>query len=400
MLLDRFLTYVKIDTQSDEQSLTTPSSMKQFDLLNLLQKELNELGVENELTDTGRLYAYLPGNDKYDAIGFCAHVDTAQEFPDKDVKPRVIKNYDGGDIKLGETDRVLSPTEYSKLNKLIGKTLVVTDGTTLLGADDKAGLAIIMEVLVGALKLNAYERRPMYILFTPDEEIGRGAEIFDTSKFKAKFAYTFDGADPHEINIETFNAKSAKISIVGKAIHTGDAKGILINAGLVANEFNALLPKRMIPAKTEGHQGFNHLVSIEGTVDNANLFYILRNHDNKKLEKQVLKFVQIKDKLINVKYGNDSRNYMDIYIPKNKTTTQTYGAVLYIHGGAWIEGNKYSMQQYAIDYAKKGYLYNFEQCEKGNCAKGGNSAELTIPGNVNSGEVIKSKHLIFLSFPH
>lgn len=297
MLLDRFINYVKIDTQSDEESSSTPSTKKQFDLLNLLVKELTEIGVQNELTETGRLYAFVPGNDKYDAIGLCAHVDTAPDFSGTNVTPKVIKKYDGSDIKLGNSGRVLSPKEYEKLEKCIGKTLIVTDGSTLLGADDKAGVAIIMEIIVEALKLNVYERCPMYILFTPDEEIGRGAEIFDTSKFKAKFAYTFDGDDPHKINIETFNAKAAYVNITGKSIHPGDAKGIMVNAGLVLNEFISMLPKKLIPSKTEGYQGFNHLCEMRGCVDNAYMHYIIRNHDYKKLEAQQKTFENIAQKL-------------------------------------------------------------------------------------------------------
>lgn len=297
MLLERFLKYVKIDTQSDENSSLTPSTKKQFDLLNVLVDELNQLGVKNELTDTGRLYAFVPGSEKLESIGLCAHVDTAPDFSGKGVNPKVIKAYDGKEIRLGSTDRVLSPNEYPRLNKLIGKTLITTDGTTLLGADDKAGVAIIMEIIEEALELNVYDRRPMYILFTPDEEVGRGAEIFDRSKFKAEFAYTFDGSEPDIINIETFNAKSAQINIVGKAIHPGDAKGIMINAALVLSEFINMLPRNMIPSKTEGHQGFNHLTGIEGNVDKASMNYILRNHSLEKLEKQENTFKKITLKL-------------------------------------------------------------------------------------------------------
>lgn len=324
MLLDRFLKYVQIDTQSDENSNLTPSTKKQFDLLNLLVEQFNELGVKNELTDTGRLYAYVPGNDKFDAIGLCAHVDTAPDFSGANVCPRVIKKYDGSDIKLGNTERVLSPREYPRLSKEIGKTLIVTNGETLLGADDKAGVAIIMEIVENSLKKNVYERRPMYILFTPDEEIGRGAEIFDTNKFKAKFAYTFDGSEPNVINIETFNAKAAYVDIVGKAIHPGDAKGIMVNAALVLNEFIESLPKKLVPSKTEGYQGFNHLVSMEGGVDKASMHYILRNHDMKKLEKQEKQFVAIGDKLkakypaakIDVRVSNSYKNMLGVIIDK------------------------------------------------------------------------------------
>lgn len=324
MLLDRFLKYVKIDTKSDPDSSETPSSKNQFDLLRVLEDELKVLGAECELTDTGRLYAFVPGNTKYEAVGLCAHVDTAPDFTGANVKPNVIKKYDGSDVKLGKSDRVLSIKEYPKLKRAVGKTLITTDGTTLLGADDKAGVAIIMEIVEAALKLNIYERRPMYVLFTPDEEIGRGAEIFDTDKFKAVFAYTFDGSEPNVINIETFNAKSAVIDIIGKAIHPGDAKGVMINAAMVANEFVNALPRNMIPSKTEGHQGFNHLCSISGSVESAHMHFILRNHNEKKLQKQEKQFRAIKEKLlkkhegvkIDVKISDSYKNMLGVIVDK------------------------------------------------------------------------------------
>ncbi|MBQ0009105.1 MAG: peptidase T [Firmicutes bacterium] len=324
MLLDRFLKYVKIDTQSDEDSNTTPSSKNQFDLLHVLEDELKALGVECELTDTGRLYGFIPGNTKYEAVGVCAHVDTAPDFNGSGVKPNVIKKYDGSDLKLGKTDRVLSIKEYPKLKRAVGKTLITTDGTSLLGADDKAGVAIIMEIVEAILKLNIYERRPMYILFTPDEEIGRGAEIFDTNKFKAVFAYTFDGSEPEVINIETFNAKSAQINITGKSIHPGDAKGVMINAVMVASEFISMLPAKLVPSKTEGHQGFNHLTEISGSVDNAHMHFILRNHDQAKLKKQEKQFFDIVEKLykkhpgvkIDLKISDSYKNMLGVIVDK------------------------------------------------------------------------------------
>ena len=230
MLLDRFIKYVKIETRSDENSNTTPSSKNQFDLLRTLEDELKALGVECELTDTGRLYAFVPGNTKYEAVGLCAHVDTAPDFTGENVKPNVIKKYDGSDVKLGKSDRVLSIKEYPKLKRAIGKTLITTDGTTLLGADDKAGVAIIMEVVEALLKLNLYERRPMYILFTPDEEIGRGADRFNIKAFGADFAYTVDGGDLGQINYENFNAAGAKFTVYGVNIHPGSAKNKMKNA--------------------------------------------------------------------------------------------------------------------------------------------------------------------------
>lgn len=298
MLLDKFLRYVKIDTQSDDESTLTPSTTKQYDLLNLLKKELDELGVKNELDQYGRLYAKVEGNPKYSNIGLCSHVDTALECSGKDVNPQIITNYDLKDIPLGSSGLVLSPKEFSKLKELKGKTLITTDGTTLLGADDKAGLAIIMEILERYLSLDINKRRGLSILFTPDEEIGRGPEHFDPEKYGCEFAYTIDGADPKYIEIENFNAKAINISITGKSIHPGSAKGVMINASLVLAEFMNSLPKDMIPAKTEKREGFNHVVSISGDVEHASAHYILRNHDAKILERQVNDFLSIKDRLL------------------------------------------------------------------------------------------------------
>ncbi len=297
MLLERFLRYVKIDTQSDEESSTSPSTKKQYDLLNLLNEELDNLGVKSSLDEYGRLYAKVEGNKAYTNIGLCAHVDTALECSGKDVKPQVVKDYDLKDIPLGNSGLSLSPNEFAKLKELKGKTLITTDGTTLLGADDKAGVAIIMEVLENYLKIETKNRRGLSILFTPDEEIGRGPEHFDPVKYGCEFAYTIDGSEPEAIEIENFNAKSASIKIKGKSIHPGDAKGVMINASLVLAEFMNLLPKEMIPSKTSGREGFNHVVSISGDVENASAHYILRNHDSKILSKQVEDFENIKSKL-------------------------------------------------------------------------------------------------------
>ena len=294
MLLDRFIRYVKIDTQSDEESSLTPSTLKQYDLLKLLKKELDELGVKNELDQYGRLYAHVEGNDKYSSIGLCSHVDTALECSGKDVKPQVIKDYDLKDIPLGKSGLSLSIKEFPILKGFKGKTLITTDGTTLLGADDKAGLAIIMEILEKYLKLDKENRRGLSILFTPDEEIGRGPEHFDSKKFNCEFAYTIDGGSPKYIEVENFNAKAIKVDIVGKSIHPGYAKGVMINAALAITEFANLLPKDMIPAKTEKREGFNHIVSIEGNVEHASAHYILRNHDANILDKQVEDFKKAK----------------------------------------------------------------------------------------------------------
>ncbi len=300
-LLERFLNYVKIDTQSDELSETTPSTLKQYDLLNLLKKELDDLGIESEIDQYGRLYAFIPGNEELTPIGLCSHVDTALECSGKDVKPQIIKDYDLKDIPLGKSGIVLSPKETPKLNELKGKTLITTDGTTLLGGDDKAGVAIIMDVASRLVKLPKEAHNPCYILFTPDEEIGRGPEHFDTNKFKCKYAYTIDGGDPKYLAFENFNAKSCDVEVTGKSIHPGDAKGIMVNAILVLNDFISMLPKDMTPAKTSGRKGFNHVTSIEGKVEKAHAHIILRNHDLDILNSQVetLKQIAIKVQEIN-----------------------------------------------------------------------------------------------------
>lgn len=298
MLLDNFIKYVKIDTQSDEESSSTPSSKKQYDLLNVLKKQLDELGVENELDEYGRLYAHVEGNPKYSNIGLCAHVDTALECSGKDVKPQVIKDYDLKDIALGKSGLSLSIKEFPKLKECKGKTIITTDGTTLLGADDKAGVAIIMDALEKYLKLNKDSRCGLSILFTPDEEIGRGPEHFSKEKYNCEFAYTVDGDDPKYVEYENFNAKAINILIEGKSIHPGSAKGVMINAGLLLSEFISMLPKDMIPSKTEWKEGFNHLNYFEGDVEKAKAHYILRNHDSKILEKQVNDFIFIEDELL------------------------------------------------------------------------------------------------------
>lgn len=297
LLLDDFLRYVKIDTQSDENSSTSPSTFKQYDLLNLLKKELDELGVENTLDEFGRLYGYIPGNDKHDCVGLCSHVDTALECSGKDVKPQIIKNYNGNDISLGDSGLFLSKNDFPKLNECLNKTVITTDGTTLLGADDKAGIAIIKEVIRNVLKMDKSSRRPLAVLFTPDEEIGRGPEHFNLALYKAKFAYTIDGADPKYISFENFNAKSINVHIIGKSIHPGEGKDKLINAILLMNEFISYLPKDMIPYKTSGREGFNHIVSIKGDVENAEAYFILRNHDSNILKKQVDDFLLAKEKI-------------------------------------------------------------------------------------------------------
>lgn len=286
--LARFIEYVKIDTQSDPASATTPSTSKQLNLSKLLLKQLQELGLEAYIDEYGIVYGKLEGEG--DPIGLNSHVDTATELSGKDVNPRIIENYDGKTIELGD-GYSMSPKEFPVLLSHVGDTLVVTDGKTLLGADDKAGLAIIMAVLDFYCSHKEIKHHPICVCFTPDEEIGRGPDHFDARKFGAKFAYTVDGGDPYEIAYETFNAASAEVLIKGKAIHPGEAKNKMVNACTCAFKFDRLLPTTKRPEYTEGREGFNHLNAIEGNVAEAKLHYIIRNHDRKKLEEQKKEFM-------------------------------------------------------------------------------------------------------------
>lgn len=286
--LARFIEYVKIDTQSDPASATTPSTSKQLNLSKLLLKQLQELGLEAYIDEYGIVYGKLEGEG--DPIGLNSHVDTATELSGKNVNPRIIENYDGKTIELGD-GYSMSPKEFPVLLSHVGDTLVVTDGKTLLGADDKAGIAIIMAVLDFYCSHKEIKHHPICVCFTPDEEIGRGPDHFDARKFGAKFAYTVDGGDPLEIAYETFNAASAEVLIKGKAIHPGEAKNKMVNACTCAFKFDRLLPTTKRPEYTEGREGFNHLNAIEGNVAEAKLHYIIRNHDRKKLEEQKKEFM-------------------------------------------------------------------------------------------------------------
>ncbi len=293
-LLDDFLTYVKVDTQSDEESRLTPSTKKQFDLLNILKKQLDELGVNCYIDEYGRLYGHLEGNKSLDSIGLCAHVDTALEASGKDVKPQITTNYCGKDIPLAKSGLILSPNDFPHLKDCLNKTIITTDGSTLLGADDKAGVAIIVDVIRRLLAVDINKRHPLSILFTPDEEIGRGPEHFSKEKFNAKYAYTIDGASPNLISYENFNAKSIDVHIKGKSIHPGEGKGKLLNSILLMNEFISLLPEKMTPYHTSNREGFNHITSISGDVENSYASFILRNHDASLLDKQVEDFYKNK----------------------------------------------------------------------------------------------------------
>ncbi|MCU9602259.1 peptidase T [Pallidibacillus thermolactis] len=304
-LIKRFTTYVKIDTQSNEESDTTPSTPGQWDLLKLLEQELKEIGLDEvELDENGYLFATLPANtDKnVPTIGFLAHVDTATDFTGKNVKPQIVENYDGGEIILNkEKNIVLSPEQFPSLNKYIGQTLITTDGTTLLGADDKAGVAEIMTAMNYLVQHPEIKHGTIRVAFTPDEEIGRGPHKFDVKRFNAKYAYTMDGGPLGELEYETFNAAAAKITIKGNNIHPGSAKNKMVNSLKIAMELNALLPAEEAPEHTEGYEGFYHLLQMNGDVEETKLYYIIRDHDRDKFEGKKQHLTNIVEEL-NEKY--------------------------------------------------------------------------------------------------
>lgn len=304
-LIKRFTTYVKIDTQSNEESDTTPSTPGQWDLLKLLEQELREIGLDEvELDENGYLFATLPANtDKnVPTIGFLAHVDTATDFTGKNVKPQIVENYDGGEIILNkEKNIVLSPEQFPSLNKYIGQTLITTDGTTLLGADDKAGVAEIMTAMNYLVQHPEIKHGTIRVAFTPDEEIGRGPHKFDVKRFNAKYAYTMDGGPLGELEYETFNAAAAKITIKGNNIHPGSAKNKMVNSLKIAMELNALLPAEEAPEHTEGYEGFYHLLQMNGDVEETKLYYIIRDHDRDKFEGKKQHLTNIVEEL-NEKY--------------------------------------------------------------------------------------------------
>ncbi len=285
-LLERFLRYIKIDTQSDPESTTFPSTKKQFELLKLLVDELKGFGIEDvELDDNGYVMATIPSNiDKnVPTIGFIAHVDTSPDMPGLNVNPQIIENYDGKVIKLNDQVK-LSPIEFPHLLKYKGQTLITTDGTTLLGADDKAGVAEIMTAAEYLMSHPEIKHGEIRLGFTPDEEIGKGADYFDVKKFGAEFAFTLDGGEIGELEFENFNAALAKIKINGKNVHPGTAKDVMINSMLVAMELNELLPPNQRPEHTEKYEGFYHLISFKGSVEESETQYIIRDHDKNKFE--------------------------------------------------------------------------------------------------------------------
>ncbi|MCQ2244293.1 MAG: peptidase T [Bacteroidaceae bacterium] len=303
-LTERFLNYVKFDTQSAEDSQTVPSTPKQLIFAKYLCDELKAEGLEDvEMDDMGYIYATLPANTKkkVPTIGFISHYDTSPDCSGKDVKPRIVENYDGGDIILSE-GIVSSPKKFPELLFHKGEDLIVTDGTTLLGADDKAGIAEIVQAMCYLRDNPEIEHGKIRVGFNPDEEIGMGAHHFDVEKFGCEWAYTIDGGDLGEIEYENFNAASAKIKVNGVSVHPGYAKGKMINAARVATELANLLPADETPETTDGYQGFYHLIHMEGGCEKASLAYIIRDHDRERFEDRK-KFIETCVAQMNEKYG-------------------------------------------------------------------------------------------------
>jgi tripeptide aminopeptidase len=305
-VVERFLKYVKYDTKSSEESGTTPSTEGQMALARELEKELKDMRMQDvSIDENGYIIATLPSNIDKDipTIGFIAHMDTSPDMTGKGVNPQVIENYDGGDIVLNKTeDVILKVSDFPEIKEYIGKTLITTDGTTLLGADDKAGIAEIMTAIDYLIKHPEIKHGTIKVGFTPDEEIGQGADHFDVEKFGADFAYTMDGGPIGELEYENFNAAGAKITIKGRNVHPGYAKDRMINSILIANELISMLPDEEVPEKTQDYEGFYHLNSINGEVEGTVLQYIIRDHDGNKFEdrKRIMSNIVA---TLNSKYG-------------------------------------------------------------------------------------------------
>jgi len=304
-ILDRFLRYVSVDTQSNEEFQSQPSTAKQLDLLRMLESELKALGIEAGLDEYGYVMATIPSNIGAGApkIGFIAHVDTAPDASGKDIKPQIIESYDGKSIALkGVPGLELRPEEFPELLNHVGETIITTDGTTLLGADDKAGVAEIMDAVQYIVEHPEYKHGEIKIGFTPDEEIGRGVAKFDVTRFGADYAYTMDGGELGELEFENFNAAGATVHIQGRNVHPGYAKGKMKNAIRIGMELNSLLPAEQKPENTEGYEGFFHILSFNGTVEEASFSYIIRDHSLELYEQKKAVMQQCVD-AINKKYG-------------------------------------------------------------------------------------------------
>ena len=305
-IIDRFISYVLVDTESDPNSSTTPSSKKQLVLANILVKELKSIGLSEVTIDTnGYIMATLPSNLDHNVptIGFVSHYDTTPDFTGANVKPQIIKNYDGKDIVLNAAQNIiLSPKYFEDLLLYKGQTLITTDGTTLLGADDKAGITEIVSAMEYLINNPEIKHGKIRVGFTPDEEIGRGAHLFDVEKFGCDWAYTMDGSQIGELEYENFNAAGAKITLKGKSVHPGYAKGKMINSMLLANEFINALPKGETPQETKGYEGFFHVTKLSGSIEETHLELIIRDHDAKKFKKRK-ELVHDITKKINKKYA-------------------------------------------------------------------------------------------------
>ena len=314
-ITERFLNYTKFDTQSAEDSQTVPSTSKQLIFAEYLKKELEHEGLDDvEMDERGYIYATLKANtkEKVPTIGFISHYDTSPDCSGADIKPQIVRNYDGSDILLsGERSEVsgekkpeiiMSPKKFPELLQHVGEDLIVTDGTTLLGADDKAGIAEIVQAMVWLQEHKEVKHGKIRVAFNPDEEIGMGAHHFDVEKFGCEWAYTMDGGDVGELEFENFNAASAKITIKGVSVHPGYAKGKMVNANALAAEFAKMLPEDETPETTEGYQGFYHLLGITSNIEQAKLSYIIRDHDREKFEDRK-RTVQRCAELMNEKYG-------------------------------------------------------------------------------------------------
>ena len=304
-ILDRFLRYVAVDTQSNEESESQPSAEKELVLLQMLRDELIAMGVEATLDEYGYVMATIPSNVEGDvsAVGFIAHVDTAPDASGAGVKPQIIKDYDGGAIALeGVPGLKLDPADFPELLAHKGETIITTDGTTLLGADDKAGVAEIMDAVQYIVEHPEFKHGTIKIGFTPDEEIGRGVVKFDVSRFGADYAYTMDGGEVGELEFENFNAASAVVHIQGRNVHPGYAKGKMLNAILIGQELTALLPVGQRPELTQDYEGFFHIIGFKGTVEEATLTWIIRDHDRAEFERKKVVMRECCD-FINAKYG-------------------------------------------------------------------------------------------------
>jgi tripeptide aminopeptidase len=308
-LIERLTRYVKVDTQSNEESETCPSTSGQITLANMLVDELKSIGMtEVTIDDNGYVMATLPANtDKaVPTIGFLAHLDTATDFTGAGVNPQIVESYDGNNLVLNEELKVvLSPSEYPNLKNYVGHTLITTDGTTLLGADNKAGIAEIMTALVYLMEHPEIKHGKVRVAFTPDEEIGRGPHKFDVEKFDAKYAYTMDGGPLGELQYESFSAAAAKLTFKGNNIHPGTAKGKMVNSGKIAMEFNSKLPVKEAPEHTEGYEGFYHLLSMNGDVEKTTLHYIIRDFDRENFNHRKKTIQQIVEDMQSV-YGKES----------------------------------------------------------------------------------------------